>query len=186
MWIFRLFNDDSVRQHIILVMESSTGAETSATLTYLTPQVIDYLKEELRDQSCLYGNTMSFLKGLIFGQLSVIILIVLALRYLLMEDVRRVKKVMYNQALSFCNNSLLLLLSATFRLACRTHPRRARMQQQRRSNPRRTLLRRPITTWFTILQRAPTGSTCFWRRLSCSTVTTRISTIDSFWPSTKS
>ncbi|KAI9255181.1 hypothetical protein BDA99DRAFT_518107 [Phascolomyces articulosus] len=55
-------------------------------------EVLDYFREELSVQTCMRSSTLSFMKGFMLGQLSVIVLIVLALRYLLMEDVKRVKK----------------------------------------------------------------------------------------------
>ncbi|KAL1934290.1 hypothetical protein VTP01DRAFT_6472 [Rhizomucor pusillus] len=58
----------------------------------LSPQVLEYLKGELAAQSCRYGSATSFLKGFLLGQLSVMLVIALALRYLLMEDVKKVKR----------------------------------------------------------------------------------------------
>lgn len=60
----------------------------------LSPQVLEYLKGELAAQSCRYGSATSFLKGFLLGQLSVMLVIALALRYLLMEDVKKVKRVL--------------------------------------------------------------------------------------------
>ncbi|KAI7880631.1 hypothetical protein K492DRAFT_237146 [Lichtheimia hyalospora FSU 10163] len=48
--------------------------------------------QELKDQTCMYSNSTSFIRGFMLGQLSVLIVIVLALRYLLMEDVKKVRK----------------------------------------------------------------------------------------------
>ena len=59
----------------------------------MSSEVLDYFREELSVQTCMRSSTLSFMKGFMLGQLSVIVVIVLALRYLLMEDVKRVKKV---------------------------------------------------------------------------------------------
>ncbi|KAI8075322.1 hypothetical protein BC940DRAFT_288026 [Gongronella butleri] len=42
--------------------------------------------------SCQYVRVVSFVQGLVIGQLSVLIVLVFAVRYLFMEDVKRVKK----------------------------------------------------------------------------------------------
>jgi maintenance of morphology protein 1 len=62
-------------------------------MTEITPQLIDSLKHQLTEISCSKTGTYSFMKGFILGQLSVIILVALVLRYLFTEDVKNVKKV---------------------------------------------------------------------------------------------
>jgi maintenance of morphology protein 1 len=44
--------------------------------------------------TCQYVRTLSFMQGFLLGQFSVLIVVVFAIRYLLMEDVKRVKKVL--------------------------------------------------------------------------------------------
>ncbi|KAI7861504.1 hypothetical protein BDF14DRAFT_1868472 [Spinellus fusiger] len=56
------------------------------------PQIKDYIREELNHKACSHFSATSFMEGFILGQLSVIIIVVLAIRYLLMEEVKQVKK----------------------------------------------------------------------------------------------
>ncbi|KAL0073530.1 hypothetical protein F4703DRAFT_1799638 [Phycomyces blakesleeanus] len=58
----------------------------------ITPQVLDYIRETLHDHACSHNSAISFFQGFVLGQLSVITIVILALRYLLMEDVKGVKK----------------------------------------------------------------------------------------------
>ncbi|KAF7720875.1 ERMES complex subunit mmm1 [Apophysomyces ossiformis] len=58
----------------------------------LSPQVLRCIQGELEANACSHSSTFSFIKGFMLGQLSVIVVVVLALRYLLMEDMKRVKK----------------------------------------------------------------------------------------------
>ncbi|KAI8388870.1 uncharacterized protein BYT42DRAFT_561569 [Radiomyces spectabilis] len=55
-------------------------------------QLLETIREELAIQACSNSSALSFIKGFIVGQVSVIVVIIIALRYLLMEDVKRVKK----------------------------------------------------------------------------------------------
>jgi maintenance of morphology protein 1 len=58
-----------------------------------TTQLIDLIETQLARSACSKSSTLSFVKGFILGQLSVIIVMILVLRYLFTEDVKRVKKV---------------------------------------------------------------------------------------------
>ncbi|CAO3679215.1 unnamed protein product [Rhizopus microsporus] len=57
-----------------------------------TTQLIDLIETQLAQSACSKSSTLSFVKGFILGQLSVIIVMILVLRYLFTEDVKRVKK----------------------------------------------------------------------------------------------
>ncbi|CEG69926.1 Putative Maintenance of mitochondrial morphology protein 1 [Rhizopus microsporus] len=57
-----------------------------------TTQLIDLIETQLARSACSKSSTVSFVKGFILGQLSVIIVMILVLRYLFTEDVKRVKK----------------------------------------------------------------------------------------------
>lgn len=55
-------------------------------------QIIDLIQTQLA-HSCTKNSTLSFVKGFVLGQLSVIVVVILVLRYLFTEDVKHVKKV---------------------------------------------------------------------------------------------
>lgn len=115
----------------------------------ISPQVLDYIRGELTVQTCMYGSALSFIKGFVLGQLSVIIVIVLALRYLLMEDVKRVKKVIVDND---SRDSAGVALNGktnnrdTFPLDFQAHHRRVLMLRQQVnyrqpiSAPKRTMI----------------------------------------------
>lgn len=67
------------------------AATSQASL--ITSQALATLSVQLAELSCTKSSTLSFIKGFILGQLSVIVVVVLVLRYLFTEDVKRVKKV---------------------------------------------------------------------------------------------
>jgi hypothetical protein len=66
---------------------------TTSQTSLITSQVLASLSAQLAEISCTKSSTISFIKGFILGQLSVIVVVVLVLRYLFTEDVKRVKKV---------------------------------------------------------------------------------------------
>lgn len=59
----------------------------------ISPQVLDLLKTQLRESTCTTSSTLSFVKGFVLGQLSVVVVVILVLKYLFTEDVKRVNKV---------------------------------------------------------------------------------------------
>jgi maintenance of morphology protein 1 len=61
--------------------------------TFVAPQVLELLKSHLTDITCTRNSTLSFVKGFVLGQLSVIVVVVLVLRYLFTEDVKSINKV---------------------------------------------------------------------------------------------
>jgi maintenance of morphology protein 1 len=63
----------------------------------VSPKVVEWIKDELSARACQHSNTLSFLKGFFLGQVFIIALVILAVRYLFMEDVKGVKKVIYNR-----------------------------------------------------------------------------------------
>lgn len=56
-------------------------------------QILDLVKTQLATVTCSKSSTMSFLKGFVLGQCSVVIVVILVLKYLFTEDVKRVNKV---------------------------------------------------------------------------------------------
>lgn len=58
-----------------------------------TTEIVDLIQTHLINASCSKSSTLSFIKGFILGQLSVIVVVILVLRYLFTEDVKHVKKV---------------------------------------------------------------------------------------------
>lgn len=62
--------------------------------TFVAPQVLELLKSQLTEITCAKSSTMSFVKGFVLGQLSIIVVVILVLKYLFTEDVKRVNKVM--------------------------------------------------------------------------------------------
>lgn len=62
----------------------------------ISPEVLDFIKSQLINVSCSKNSTLSFLKGFVLGQCSVIIVVILVLKYLFTEDPKRVNKVCKN------------------------------------------------------------------------------------------
>ncbi|KAI8875479.1 hypothetical protein K501DRAFT_338682 [Backusella circina FSU 941] len=58
----------------------------------VSPKVVEWIKDELSARACQHSNTLSFLKGFLLGQVFIIALVILAVRYLFMEDVKGMKK----------------------------------------------------------------------------------------------
>lgn len=56
-------------------------------------QILELVKTQLTTITCAKSTTMSFLKGFVLGQCSVVIVVILVLKYLFTEDVKRVNKV---------------------------------------------------------------------------------------------
>lgn len=61
--------------------------------TSISPEVLDFIKSQLTNVTCSKSSTLSFLKGFVLGQCSVIIVVILVLKYLFTEDVKRVNRV---------------------------------------------------------------------------------------------
>lgn len=59
-------------------------------------QVLDQLKVHLTDVTCNKSSAISFVKGFVLGQLFVIVIVILVLKYLFTEDVKRVNKVRFS------------------------------------------------------------------------------------------
>ncbi|KAI9272243.1 hypothetical protein EDC94DRAFT_595834 [Helicostylum pulchrum] len=60
--------------------------------TSISPEVLDFIKSQLTNVTCSKSSTLSFLKGFVLGQCSVIIVVILVLKYLFTEDVKRVNR----------------------------------------------------------------------------------------------
>ncbi|KAI8976453.1 hypothetical protein BDB01DRAFT_802919 [Pilobolus umbonatus] len=59
---------------------------------FITDKVVEVIQTEISQLSCGKTNTISFLKGFILGQMSIVVMVLLVVRYLFTEDVERVKK----------------------------------------------------------------------------------------------
>lgn len=70
--------------------------EVAHSNNLVSPQVLDLLKTHLKDMTCTTSSTLSFVKGFVLGQLSVVVVVILVLKYLFTEDVKRVNKVKKN------------------------------------------------------------------------------------------
>lgn len=66
--------------------------ETTASISHISQHELASLISEI---TCAKSSSLSFIKGFILGQLSVIVVVVLVLRYLFTEDVKRVNKVIH-------------------------------------------------------------------------------------------
>lgn len=69
----------------------------SASIPHISQH--DQLVTLISNITCAKSSSLSFIKGFILGQLSVIVVVVLVLRYLFTEDVKRVNKVIANDTI---------------------------------------------------------------------------------------
>lgn len=136
--------------------------------------------QELKDQTCMYSNSTSFIRGFMLGQLSVLIVIVLALRYLLMEDVKKVRKVCKPREHGVFSCSLKSYGRGTFLLDCQRIRLHVLLLLQHNFQ-QRISAKRPIMTWYIIHQRAQTGSMCCWLNSLCNIVKMQRSMTGLFW-----
>ncbi|KAI9357158.1 hypothetical protein BD770DRAFT_443852 [Pilaira anomala] len=58
----------------------------------ISPEILELVRSQFIHVSCSKSSTLSFLKGFVLGQCSVIIVVILVLKYLFTEDVKRVNK----------------------------------------------------------------------------------------------
>lgn len=136
-----------------------------------TTEIVDLIQTHLINASCSKSSTLSFIKGFILGQLSVIVVVILVLRYLFTEDVKHVKKVIWTVK----KKELKLILTSDIYLHVLRWIQRPLLQLPH--YPTTTSPWKPIMMSFTIHPKVPTGSMCCWHKWFYSIDKMRVSTI---------
>lgn len=91
--------------------------ETAASMPHILQY--DQIASLISEITCAKSSSLAFIKGFVLGQLSVIVVVVLVLRYLFTEDVKRVNKVIAMKLHGLCR--LMPAVSAIFHRDCRRH-----------------------------------------------------------------